>query len=135
MTRTHCVHNHPLSGTNVRVEPSGRRRCRACERARSSGGARATPEARRRYHLKEKFGLTVEEYDAMLRAQDGRCAICRHPPTAKRLAVDHDHRTGMVRGLLCEACNWFVGQLEKQEEHLDSALTYLEQKGGRSWRR
>jgi hypothetical protein len=64
-----------------------------------------TPEATRRVNLKFSFGMTVEEYDALLTAQGGVCGICKRPPKSRRLAVDHDHATGRVRGLLCAFCN------------------------------
>lgn len=54
--------------------------------------------------LKNKFGLTVGQYESMLIEQDGRCALCRKLEK-KRLAVDHDHDTGRVRGLICNDCN------------------------------
>lgn len=50
-------------------------------------------------------GFTAEAYDAMLEAQGGGCAICGNPPKSRRLHVDHDHKTGAVRGLLCHRCN------------------------------
>lgn len=56
-------------------------------------------------HLARNFGITDEQYDAMLASQHGRCAICRNTPKKKRLHVDHDHKTGMIRGLLCSWCN------------------------------
>lgn len=64
----------------------------------------------RKYSLKTKFGLTLEQYDAMLARQGGRCAICRKPPRRINLAVDHDHKKkgrpiDAVRGLLCTFCN------------------------------
>ncbi len=63
----------------------------------------------RRKHIETCFGLTLEDYDAILREQDGKCAICRKPPKpGKSLAVDHAHRegrSGPVRGLLCFFCN------------------------------
>ena len=65
-------------------------RCRAC--ASSASHARA---------VESKYGITGEEYDRLLRAQKGRCYICRRQTRTKRLAVDHDHATGEVRGLLC----------------------------------
>lgn len=68
--------------------------CRACASARSHGAM-----------IEKTYGLTAADYDALLRAQDGRCAICRARPKSKRLAVDHDHKTGAVRGLLCSRCN------------------------------
>lgn len=57
--------------------------------------------------LRRRYGITLEEYDAMAAAQDERCAICNKRPTMAQpsLAVDHDHRTGQVRGLLCARCN------------------------------
>lgn len=51
------------------------------------------------------YGLGPGEYAALLEAQGGRCAICRAKPKSKRLAVDHDHKSGAVRGLLCSGCN------------------------------
>lgn len=59
--------------------------------------------AKRREHRDKR--LTDAEYDALLTYQGGRCAICGNPPKARRLHVDHDHRTGKVRGLLCFRCN------------------------------
>lgn len=69
-------------------------RCRACNSA-------ATHSAR----IEKTYGLDDAGYKALLAAQGGRCAICRARPQSKRLAVDHDHQTGAVRGLLCSRCN------------------------------
>lgn len=59
----------------------------------------------RRKPRRAELGLSLEEYDALLAAQGGGCAICGNPPKTRRLDVDHDHRTGKVRGLLCHRCN------------------------------
>lgn len=59
----------------------------------------------RAYRLKVKYGITVEQYDRMLKMQRGKCAICSRVPAKLRLSVDHDHKTGRVRGLLCWTCN------------------------------
>lgn len=69
-------------------------RCRACLSAAQHAGM-----------VERVYGLTAEQYDALLERQGGRCAICRNRPGKKRLAVDHDHGTGEVRGLLCGSCN------------------------------
>lgn len=56
--------------------------------------------------MKIKFGITDSEYAVLLKRQDGKCALCERAPYAnRRLAVDHDHKTGKVRGLLCDYCN------------------------------
>lgn len=64
------------------------------------------------YMLQRKFGISKEEYDRMFVNQNGRCAICRRPPKKFRLSVDHDHKTGKVRGLLCAPCNKVLGYVE-----------------------
>lgn len=70
-------------------------------------------ENERKYRRKYLYGLTAETYDALLRAQDGKCAMCEFPPPAgKTLHVDHDHATGAVRGLLCAGCNIGLGAYE-----------------------
>jgi len=53
-------------------------------------------------------GMTVEKYDAMLKSQKGKCALCGNPPKKIRLSVDHNHKTGNIRGLLCYRCNRYV---------------------------
>lgn len=88
-------------------------------------------EAQRRHHLRSKYGLSVEEYDALLHQQGGVCAICGRPETKHnqhgpcRLAVDHDHETGRVRGLLCSECNTGLGKFKDDETLIRRALDYL----------
>lgn len=79
----------------------------------------------RRSALRLKYGIELEDYDRMLAAQNGGCAVCHAPPNGKYLHVDHDHRTGMVRGLLCQRCNMALGLLEHDSERLFSASRYL----------
>lgn len=69
-----------------------------------------TAERSRAYNLRVNFGMTVDEYEVLLAEQGGVCAICGSPPKKVRLAVDHDHKTGMVRGLLCGQCNRRLGE-------------------------
>jgi len=75
--------------------------------------------------LKREYGLTVEQYEAMLKEQHGLCAICKKPPTKRRLDVDHDHADGHVRQLLCERCNKGMGCFEDSPQLLEAALRYL----------
>ena len=65
-------------------------RCRACNSKAAHAG-----------HVEKTYGITQEEYDALFRLQRGRCYICQRVARSRRLAVDHDHETGQVRGLLC----------------------------------
>lgn len=79
------------------------------------------------YKLFVHYGLRLGEYDEMLAAQDGVCAICRGlNKSGKRLAVDHDHNTGKVRGLLCTNCNTAIGKLGHDLGLLNAAINYLE---------
>jgi len=81
-----------------------------------------------------RFGLTPEDYDRMVEAQAGLCAVCERPPdhgmTSKRqkpvLSVDHDHETGRVRDLLCHRCNLGLGHFLDDPELLRTAAAYLE---------
>ncbi len=85
---------------------------------------------RREYYLGytlRKHGLTVADYDRMLAAQRGRCAICRSkdPRGAGRWHIDHDHVTGQVRGLLCSNCNLALGYLGDDPEIIKAAARYV----------
>ena len=86
------------------------------------------PEARRANHLLRRYGLTPEDYQALLDEQHGQCAICGREPRGSRneknLHVDHDHDTGEVRGLLCISCNAAIGGLHNLEL-LESAVRYI----------
>lgn len=64
----------------------------------------------------------------MFVGQGGVCKICLRPPAPdRRLSVDHDHRTGAIRGLLCQQCNTLLGQVDDSQELLYRAITYLEE--------
>lgn len=77
--------------------------------------------------LQAVYGMTVADYDAVLAYQDGKCAICGMKPRTKRLHVDHDHKTMVVRGLLCSVCNSGVLASAKDDPKiLRAAAYYLE---------
>lgn len=97
--------------------------CKSCYRNRYN-----TPERQRQFRLKHKYNLTVEEYDQLLADQDGKCAICytTNPGgSGSRFAVDHNHQTGAVRGLLCSNCNRGIGLLQDDAVVLSNALNYI----------
>ena len=82
-----------------------------------------------------RFNITLEEYQVLFEAQGGVCKICNNPETAKKnkseelrmLAVDHDHNTGKVRGLLCARCNVQLGHYEKTKPRAQEFENYLEE--------
>lgn len=73
------------------------------------------------------LGLSMEDYQAMLAEQEGKCAICGEVESGRfsRLAIDHDHATGEVRGLLCGRCNKAIGLLRDSTMIVSSVLNYL----------
>jgi hypothetical protein len=94
------------------------------ERAVNPEKARAD---RRRRALKDNYGLTVEEYDAMWAAQGEVCAICkRAEPMGRGWHVDHCHDSSVVRGILCSNCNVALGMLSDDADRLRAAVAYLE---------
>jgi hypothetical protein len=85
------------------------------------------PEHHRWRAIKQRYGLTKEQYNEMFMKQDGKCAICKKHQTelTKSLCVDHDHKTGAVRGLLCYSCNTILGQADDNIVLLQAAINYL----------
>ena len=76
--------------------------------------------------LRAKYSITEEIYEKILVTQKGVCAICGNHQRYKRLAVDHSHKTGQVRGLLCENCNRGLGRFFDSTFRLRNAANYLE---------
>lgn len=77
----------------------------------------------RKWHLAKKYGLTPEQFESMLLAQNNVCAICSN--RRKAMCVDHDHSTGEVRGILCRRCNALLGLIEDDTARLARAIQYL----------
>lgn len=77
--------------------------------------------------LRRLYGLTGEQYEEIFKQQSGRCAICDRSFTPRRIPqVDHDHRSGLVRGLLCEYCNYrVIGTLRDEPNFYSRAAAYL----------
>lgn len=124
MTKTCTVCKETKPETAFHRDRGGRRMgmCGEC-RSKRRKGRQETPEQRLVRKLWQEYGLTVDQYEALIAAQDGACAICRQQPeTGKRLAVDHCHATGNVRALLCTYCNVAVGVYEN---HGQAAAEYL----------
>jgi len=84
---------------------------------------------RRAYALKTEYGITLEQYEAMLESQGYVCAICSEPPDSNSkkpfLAVDHRHASGNIRALLCLRCNLGLGYFRERIDILQSAIDYI----------
>jgi len=79
-----------------------------------------------KHNYKKRYGLTIEQKQAMINAQDGKCAICKSDlKTTHNVCVDHNHETGFIRGILCRKCNLGIGHLNDSIEILKSAVKYL----------
>jgi hypothetical protein len=90
------------------------------------------PENEKSRSLRGSFGISLDDYVIMLNRQNGKCAICGQAETHKRngrvkaLAVDHDHKSGKIRGLLCSDCNTGIGKLKDDQKILRKAADYLD---------
>jgi hypothetical protein len=99
-------------------------RYRAHQQLATESGRKAL--SNRKSHLKRKYGMTIEDYDRMLEAQGGGCAICGRPPRPDiSLHVDHNHETGRIRGILCWPCNNLLGDVQDDPVRLYAAAGYL----------
>ena len=85
------------------------------------------PEKRRSNRLEKRYGITLEEYNQILKKQNECCKICKRHQTEFmiNLAVDHDHKTNKVRGLLCMGCNRALGYFRDSPECCNTAADYL----------
>lgn len=97
------------------------------------GWNQRNPDKTKAIELRKQYGISLEEYRSKLEEQDGLCAICRRPGnvcTGKdskgSLAVDHNHTTGVIRGLLCHRCNTGLGAFLDKPGLLRIAALYLE---------
>lgn len=134
-----CNKGHCLSEDNVYIQPSnGRVHCRMCRRVMQQARDAKFPEKKRQnsrnWYRKNKlrakeinfgrlYGITLEEFEDLFAAQEYKCAICKTEP--KKPCVDHDHRTGKVRGVLCSGCNSALGALGDNLSGLLRAVEYL----------
>lgn len=106
--------------------------CRQCRSTMKRAAYLANRDEQRLKSRARAFGITVEHLQALMAAQGEGCAICGNAcRTGRALALDHDHETGDLRGLLCSNCNRGIGYLQDSPEVIRSALAYLEKwKGG-----
>ena len=85
------------------------------------------PDKKRAADFRHKYGIDLNDYDQMFAAQNGCCQVClvHQDALSRRLAVDHCHASGKVRGLLCDNCNTALGKVNDNIETLQRAIEYL----------
>lgn len=119
----------------IRCKDGLRSWCRSCHN--DIGRRGRTPEKRNEAHLRQKYGISPEEYDYILTQQNGVCAICKRPETlihghgskkgsVRSLSVDHCHAIGSVRSLLCHKCNTSLGLMNEDPGLIRALLEYSE---------
>lgn len=114
-----------------------RSQCKECESSRQDSIRASTPNTsrysksrRKGYQLKRSFGMTYDEWVSLMDSRGWACEICSRTveTSGRTLAVDHDHTSGEIRGVLCQRCNCAIGLLSENPEHIANAINYL--KGG-----
>lgn len=131
-----CQKTKPIARFNNDItRPSGKcSRCKDCNRVHYAAfrvkmkgklGQSGYREYFSKYELSHYYGITIDDFKLRLKQQNNLCAICNGPPTGRRLGVDHCHRTGKFRGLLCGRCNSALGLFRDNIENLETALEYL----------
>jgi hypothetical protein len=117
-------------GPNMYIKTGLRGDCKACDKIDRHERYHAPGSERRQRdkHYKNRYGITVAEYEGIFERQGGVCAICGDPPTSDYnvLCVDHCHATGQVRKLLCRMCNVGLGKFRDNATFLRAAAEYLE---------
>lgn len=103
--------------------------CNSCNSNKTKQWAEDNPdkvkETRRKSKLKKKYGISVEDYDKMFAEQGGKCFLCNKEHERRPLNVDHCHKTGEVRKLLCDKCNLALGLVDDSVELLENFIRYL----------
>ncbi len=119
------LYNRGRAGASQTLRRPECKKCH-CERTskRYPTWKSSDPIARKRRSLKNTHNLTLEEYEDMKAAQSGRCAICGIEQDV--LCVDHDHRNGKIRSLLCHVCNRGIGHFKDDPHLVRKAAAYLE---------
>jgi Recombination endonuclease VII len=108
------------------------RECKECMTVRNKKSAIKHAVKRRalhrNYNLKKLYNITADRFDEMVQEQEGKCAICSDDITnsGKNPCVDHNHKTGNVRSILCQNCNFAIGGFKEDVNILNSAIEYLD---------
>ena len=125
-----CKRGHDMSITR-KAHPNGDTYCSECKLQRSAGYKIKYPKRHLQYyktsHRRKYYNLEPEEYERLLTESNNLCVICLSPPKNKSLHIDHNHKTGKVRGLLCHGCNTALGLMKDNIDILTKAIEYLKE--------
>lgn len=133
---TFCHEVKPVTQFNhfARARDGLHGHCKPCRNAQSRARYKNSPKAKKRVtdtHRVRKYGLTEADFNKMFEAQGGKCAICRDALRPGRFThVDHCHRTGRVRAILCRWCNARLGIIEGMPNDIGPFHDYLQKYGG-----
>lgn len=124
-----------------RVKDGKQARCKICHGKATEKYRKENPDVYRKASLKnwnslkaeqrqerwiKRYGITAKDYKKLFDKQKGVCQICKNPCSSRQfLSVDHCHKTGKVRGLLCVKCNTALGMLNDNVSYFKSAIEYL----------
>jgi hypothetical protein len=131
----HCKQVKPVTEFRKDTKrPDGRGGyCCACANMRNREAHSRNKTRTKARHLRALHGITRDDYLAMLNAQGGGCAICGKPQDENRWhPLDHDHKTGKVRGILCNQCNTALGGFRDNPQFMLAAIEYLRTRSGDS---
>lgn len=123
----------PECNTNDYPRGSKGLKCVQCNTKRATNWAKQNPERHFFNQIKARYGLSKNDYLAMVERQNNKCAICFNEESSvcwgkvRKLAIDHDHKTGAVRGLLCFKCNIALGKVQDNKQILLNMIAYLEE--------
>ena len=113
---------------NMKLSSSYSYECKECTKTRIKQNYRENPDIEKNRHLKRNYNMTLDDYNILLEEQNSCCAICgtdKPGGWGKAFAVDHDHKTGKVRGLLCKSCNIALGEVDDSLTTLKRMIEYL----------
>ena len=107
--------------------PNGRLKseCKSCKSARDREYYKRTKEKAKSKFVENTYGISLEEVEQIRIAQNGKCASCGDKESGRGLFIDHDHKTGAVRGLLCQHCNTGLGMAKDSIRRLNLMIDYL----------
>lgn len=124
-----CSRGHDMNLTR-KFHPNGDSYCSECKTIRQRIYREKYPDRAKGYYKaanrRRNYNLEPEEYNKLLETSGNKCMICGSDPTNKSLHIDHCHKTGIVRGLLCHHCNTAIGLFKEKKELMLNAIKYLD---------